>query len=204
MKILSMVLVMVTLTVTGCASRQTAQYDDAVPENNFKGIVELDAAKHAPFMRDVQLAAPLAADVARPDPALMNYSWFYTRGETYGQHLDAWAHKFAFRFESRIPLGYDPYVQSDGSFTGSLYSALEDLSTFSDEGKASFHQYRDSKRLRTKSLQITVYEKQRYIRVELRNPAAEMAEAERDEKERRENEKLASKSGFLDFFRSAK
>ncbi|MFZ6776764.1 hypothetical protein ACO0LD_08010 [Undibacterium sp. Ji83W] len=205
MRVFSMVMVVAALTVSGCATRQTTvQYREVIPENNFKGIVELQAKQPSPFMRDMKLEPPQSADHAKADPVTMNYTWFYDRGLTMGQHLDAWAHRYAFRFESRIPLGWDPYVQSDGSFVGNLYAAIEDLSYFSDEGKNNFHQYQDTKRLRTKSVQITIFEKERYIRIELRDAIAEAAEVQRDEQERLAAEKAAGKTAFADYFRSGK
>ncbi|BBB63348.1 hypothetical protein UNDKW_5075 [Undibacterium sp. KW1] len=205
MKVFSTVVVMTALAVSGCATRQTtAQYREVIPENNFKGIVELPAKSPSPFMRDMKLEPALAADHAKADPVTMNYTWFYERGQTLGQHVDAWAHRYAFRFESRIPLGWDPYVQSDGSFVGNLYAAMEDLAYFSDEGRNNFHQYQDTKRLRAKSVQITVFEKERYIRIELRDAMAEAAEAQRDEQERIAAERAAGKTAFADYFRSGK
>ncbi len=204
MKSISIVLVLITLFTAGCATRQSAQYHEQAPENNFKGIVDLQPSQPLQFMNQLQLAPPTASDVSQPDPALYNYSWFYTRGQTFGQHLDAWAHRFAFRFESRIPLGYDPYVQSDGSFIGNFNAAIEDLGSFSAEGRAQFVQYHEAKRLRTRTLQITVYEKERYLLVEQRNMQLEAAEAEREQKERLEADRTARWVAFFDYFRSSK
>gem|GEM_PF-1995116 len=204
MRAFSMIVVMAALVVSGCTTRQTVQYREVIPENNFKGIVEAQAKQSSPFMRNLQLEPAQSADFVKIDPVTMNYAWFYERGQTMGQHLDAWAHRYAFRFESRIPLGWDSYVQSDGSFVGNLYSAIEDLAYFSDEGKNNFHQYHDTKRLRTKSVQITIFEKERYLRIELRDAMAEAAEAQRDEQERLAAEKAAGKTAFADYFRSGK
>lgn len=197
MKFISIALGIATLMTAGCATKQVVQVRDDVPENNFMGIVEMRPAKAAHFMNDLQLGPPMGADIATPNPAVYNFSWFYTRGETLGQHLDAWAHRFAYRFESRIPLGYDPYVQSDGSFVGNLYSAVEDLSYFSDEGRAQFFQYFDAKRLRTKTLQITIYEKERFIRIEQRNRATELTEADSDKNQHQEAERQTRQTAFL-------
>lgn len=167
MKLNTVVSVISLLMLSACAApKPIIVSSPAIPENSFKGIVARSTPEPGLFMREVRLQTQPQGEPAQLQAINLNYVWFYEQRQTLGQHLSAWAHRFAYRFESSLPPGEDPVVKSDGSYVGNLYAAIEDLSFFADQGRSNFMQVGNLKKLSTHTLTITISEAQRYLRIE--------------------------------------
>jgi hypothetical protein len=162
--------------LSGCAMQPPAPpapREIPNPDNGFEGIV--DKQGRPANATDVAALRAVARD-GKHDPLRAPYAWFYTHNQTFAQHLDAWAYRFGYRFIWLAPTEDDRVVLHDGSSVGDLFSAISDLAALTPEGKASFEPYRGVQRLRTLHLQVTVFENDRVIRVERRDPENERAE----------------------------
>lgn len=167
MKLNTVVSVISLLMLSACAApKPIIVSSPEIPENSFKGIVARSTPEPGLFMREVRLQTQPQGEPAQLQAINLNYVWFYQQRQTLGQHLSAWAHRFAYRFESSLPPGADPVVKSDGSYVGNLYAAIEDLSFFADQGRSNFMQVDNVKKLSTHGLLITISETQRYMRIE--------------------------------------
>ncbi len=174
MKLHSIVSLLFLVTLGACATRQVyVGQTEHIPDNNFQGIVAKTVREPALFIRELKLNPIPVSESAKVEPVTLNYVWFYERNQTLGQHLDAWAHRFGYRFDRALPLSSDPMVKSDATFVGNLYAAIEDVSALAGQGRASFLQVQGNKKLYTQGLIITLSEEKRYLRLEQRSVSIE-------------------------------
>lgn len=156
------------MLLNGCAVKQSTPSAIVTnPEASFRTALHKEPAQPDFSMRSLGLQNQANQEIAKTHPVTLNYVWFYERGQTVGQHLDAWARRFAYQFNSQVKISDDPIVKSDASFAGNFYAAIEDLSYFAGQGRASFLQYQDTKRLQAGNLLISISESRRSIDYEV-------------------------------------